>query len=393
MALNIVATAIPTFVLQLLILPNLAKFMSDDNYGLLVTVLAFLNVMPSTMGNVLNNIRLLYNENYVETNNEGDFNILLAILEGVNFLSVTVFLFYYDSNLTLFTVLMTGITALLWLAREYFLVAFRLIINYRAILLCNVIMVGGYGIGYLLFLGTKVWQVIYISGLLCSLIYCFIRSRLWKEPFKITPLFKRTSTQGLLLLIAKILNRLLVYADKIIVFPVLGGALVSVYYAATVFGKVVSLMITPVNSVVLTYLAKAKKKTDSMLKSALLVGIAVCAVGYIVCVLISRPVLSILYPQYVDSAMNYIYLTTGTTVLYALISIVDPFIMKFFDMKWQIAINGGTVVVYLALGISFMIPWGLIGFCVGALLTNVLKLLFMIFIYYRCKALDLEKAE
>ena len=393
MALNIVATAIPTFVLQLLILPNLAKFMSDDNYGLLVTVLAFLNVMPSTMGNVLNNIRLLYNENYVETNNEGDFNILLAILEGVNFLSVTVFLFYYDSNLTLFTVLMTGITALLWLAREYFLVAFRLIINYRAILLCNVIMVGGYGIGYLLFLGTKVWQVIYISGLLCSLIYCFIRSRLWKEPFKITPLFKRTSTQGLLLLIAKILNRLLVYADKIIVFPVLGGALVSVYYAATVFGKVVSLMITPVNSVVLTYLAKAKKKTDSMLKSALLVGIAVCPVGYIVCVLISRPVLSILYPQYVDSAMNYIYLTTGTTVLYALISIVDPFIMKFFDMKWQIAINGGTVVVYLALGISFMIPWGLMGFCVGALLTNVLKLLFMIFIYYRCKALDLEKAE
>ena len=393
MALNIVATAIPTFVLQLLILPNLAKFMSDDNYGLLVTVLAFLNVMPSTMGNVLNNIRLLYNENYVETNNEGDFNILLAILEGVNFLSVTVFLFYYDSNLTLFTVLMTGITALLWLAREYFLVAFRLIINYRAILLCNVIMVGGYGIGYLLFLGTKVWQVIYISGLLCSLIYCFIRSRLWKEPFKITPLFKRTSTQGLLLLIAKILNRLLVYADKIIVFPVLGGALVSVYYAATVFGKVVSLMITPVNSVVLTYLAKAKKKTDSMLKSALLVGIAVCAVGYIVCVLISRPVLSILYPQYVDSAMNYIYLTTDTTVLYALISIVDPFIMKFFDMKWQIAINGGTVVVYLALGISFMIPWGLMGFCVGALLTNVLKLLFMIFIYYRCKALDLEKAE
>ena len=393
MALNIVAAAIPTFVLQLLILPNLAKFMSDDNYGLLVTVLAFLNVVPSTTGNVLNNIRLLYNENYVETNNEGDFNILLAILEGVNFLSVTVFLFYYDSNLTLFTVLMTGFTALLWLAREYFLVAFRLIINYKAILLCNVIMVGGYGIGYLLFLGTRVWQVIYICGLLCSLAYCFIRSRLWKEPFKITPLFKHTSTQGLLLLIAKILNRLLVYADKIIVFPVLGGALVSVYYAATVFGKVVSLMITPVNSVVLTYLAKVKRKTDSMLKSALLVGFAVCAVGYIVCVLISRPVLSILYPQYVDNAMNYIYLTTGTTVLYALISIVDPFIMKFFDMKWQIAINGGTVVVYLALGISLMIPWGLMGFCVGALLTNVLKLLFMIFIYYRCKALDLEKAE
>lgn len=393
MALNIVAAAIPTFVLQLLILPNLAKFMSDDNYGLLVTVLAFLNVMPATIGNVLNNIRLLYNENYKETHNEGDFNVLLAILEGFTFISVVVFLIYYDDNLTLYTVLLTGFIALLWLAREYFIVAFRLIINYKAILLCNIVLVAGYGIGYLLFLWTGVWQVIYIVGLMLSLIYCFVRSDLWKEPFKITPLFKRTSSQGLLLMVAKVLNRLLVYADKIIVFPVLGGALVSVYYAATVFGKVVSLMITPVNSVMLTYLAKTKKKKNSMLKSALLLGTAVCAVGYVVCVLVSRPVLTILYPQYVDQAMNYIYLTTGTTVLYALISIVDPFIMKFFDMKWQIAINGGTVIVYLALGISLLIPLGLMGFCIGALLTNVIKLLFMIFIYYRCKELDLEKAE
>ena len=65
--------------------------------------------------------------------------------------------------------------------------------------------------------------------------------------------------------------------------------------------------------------------------------------------------------------------------------------MKFFDMKWQIAINGGTVIVYLALGISLLIPLGLMGFCIGALLTNVIKLLFMIFIYYRCKALNLEE--
>lgn len=84
MILNIVATAIPTIVLQLLILPALAWDMPDEKYGLLVTILAFLNVVPSTMGNVLNNIRLLYNNKYIEKKYEGDFNIILLLLMGIN---------------------------------------------------------------------------------------------------------------------------------------------------------------------------------------------------------------------------------------------------------------------------------------------------------------------
>ena len=59
MFLNIVATAIPTFVLQLIILPLISGKMESQNYGLLVTILALLKIVPSTMGNVLNNIRLL----------------------------------------------------------------------------------------------------------------------------------------------------------------------------------------------------------------------------------------------------------------------------------------------------------------------------------------------
>ena len=84
MALNIFATAIPTFALQLIILPILARSMSDAKYGLLVTILAILNVVPSTMGNVLNNIRLLYNNDYIENGYEGDFNVILLLLTGIN---------------------------------------------------------------------------------------------------------------------------------------------------------------------------------------------------------------------------------------------------------------------------------------------------------------------
>lgn len=390
MALNIAATAVPTFALQLVILPALSRFMPDERYGLLVTVLAFLNIVPSTMGNVLNNIRLLFNSRYIEEKQEGDFNLILVVLAIVDMIGIVVFLFFYDRELTYQNLLLIVLVSILWLGREYFIVAFRLKINYVSILICNMICIIGYALGFVLFRITGYWQWIYLLGLLFSLIYCFSRSDLWKEPFKRTPLFKQTSVQGSLLLIAKILNRLITYADKILIYPILGGSVVSVYYAATVFGKVVSIMITPINSVALTYLSKMKKKKDNLFKSALLMGIGVCIVGYCLCLAVSRPVLSVLYPRFVDEAMKYIAITTGTTVLYALTSIVDPFIMKFFDMKWQIAINGSSVVVYLILCLSLLKVWGLIGFCIGAMLTNAIKLVFMILIYYRCRSLSFE---
>ena len=388
MALNIAATAIPTFVLQLLILPVLSRQMSDARYGLLVTILALLNVLPSTMGNVLNNIRLLYDGKYREEKQTGDFNVLLLLMAGVNLIVVAAFSYAYERTITPASMILVLLVSVVWLLKEYFIVAFRLRIDYVAILINNLLQVVGYGIGYVLFLWLRKWHLIYITGYLVSLIYIFLRCDLWREPLKITPLFRNTTWQSVLLFVSSLLTRVITYADKILIYPLLGGAVVSVYYAATVFGKVIALAITPINAVALTYLAKIRRKTDDMFRTTLFIGAAVCAVGYVVCVVISRPILTLLYPQYVDEAMRYIPVTTGTTVLFALISIINPFILKFFDMKWQIAINGGTALIYVVICISLLSVWGLYGFCIGTLVTNVFKLLFMLWIYRKAKTIN-----
>lgn len=74
-------------------------------------------------------------------------------------------------------------------------------------------------------------------------------------------------------MISNVLARAINYADKILLYPLLGGTMVSVYYAATVFSKVVSLAITPINSVALSYLSKINKKTNSLFKWTYIVGI------------------------------------------------------------------------------------------------------------------------
>ena len=385
MVLNIVAVAIPALALQFVILPAVSHHMPDSNYGLFVTLLAVLDVFPGTLGNVLNNIRLLYNNSYLGKNLEGDFNIILLAMAGVNLLIVSVFSILYSDDKSIIDILMIVVLSLLWLAKEYFIVAFRLKINYLAILINNVLQVAGYAAGYYIFLQTGKWQWIFLIGYFVSLVYIFIRCSLWKEKLVRTELIKKVTIQTVLLFIAGLLNRATTYADKILIYPIIGGSVVSVYHAATVFGKVVAFAVTPVNAVVLTYLAKMKKKPDNIFKTAFLTEAGLCVIGYVACVLISRPVLTLIYPQFVDSAMEYIYVTTATTAFYALVTIVNPFIMKFFDMKWQIAINGGAAALYVVLSLGMFYIWGLMGFCIGALITNALKLISMLIIFTKCR--------
>lgn len=385
MGLNIIATFIPTIILQLIILPSLAGFMSDEKYGLLVTILALLNVVPSTMGNALNNIRLICGGHESDNGTLPDYNVLLISLAVINLLIVGIFSYFYENSVTVISMLLTLITSVLWLMREYYIVAFRIQINYFNIVLCNIMLGIGYCVGFVVFLFIHHWQFIYILGYLISLIFICAKCNLWKEPFQISANFNTITRQTILLIGSNILTRITIYADKMLIFPILGGAMVSVYYAATLFGKIVSLAITPVSSVMLSYLAKEKQKNDKDFKTVFISSSIVCILGYVVCLLISRPILYLIYPQYVEKAMNYIVWTTGTVVLTALISVLNPFVLKFVDMKWQIIINGVYAIVYVVLSMSFLYILGLTGFCIGTLISSLAKLIFILIIYGKCK--------
>ena len=385
MGLNIVASAIPVFVLQLLVLPSLAGQMTDDKYGLLVTILSLLNMIPASLGNVLNNIRLIFNKDQTEVEKKNDYNAELLLMVLFNIVIVLVFSIYYAKTINVFDLILTVIVSILWLAREYYIVAFRLQINYIYITISNLIMIPGYAAGYALFLITNSWQYIYILGYVFSISFIFIKSDLWKEPFAITPKFKKITTQSALLFIANFFTRLTTYADKMLIYPILGGATVSIYYVATLFGKVVSMAITPVSSVLLSYLSKENSKNDRAFGIAFSCSSIVCVIGYIICVLISRPLLGLIYPQFVDEAMKYIFITTGTVVVTALISMINPFVLKFFDMKWQVAINALYALMYVSISLGLLHFWGLYGFCAGTLISAIVKMIFMLIVYLKGK--------
>lgn len=385
MALNVAANGIPIIVLQLVILPLLTKRMSEDNYGLLVTILAILNTIPASFGNVLNNIRILYDKKYIER--KGDFSIILFMFEVISAIAVVICAIIISKEFELLSVSLLILISLLWLAKEYYIVAFRLVINYKAILITNIIVAIGYLTGYIIFLLCRYWQYIYILGNLFGLVYVLHKSKLHIEPFSHTNLFSFILKQSCLLLASGILLKLMTYADKFIIYPILGGSTVSIYYVSTLSGKIVSLLVAPVAGVMLTYLTRMKKN-NKIFSQALSLGTIICLLGYLFGVLVSRPVLSAIYPTFVDRAMEYIYITTGTAVLSALYSLLNPFIINFFDMKWQIFVNAITVILYISLSLALLSVGGLVGFCFGTLITNLLRVVFVILIYFKSKSLN-----
>ncbi len=386
MIFNITANVIPILLLQIILLPLLSRGMDSNEYGLVVTILAMLNVVPSTLGNTLNNIRLLHNNNYKKKSFIGDFNIILIGSSVVNLLIVLVSSIYYlktynsNTNETAH-VLLIVLLSLLWMYREYFIVTFLIDLRYDKILINNLLLSFGYILGFVCFWLTSYWEFIYIIGYVLSDIHILNKSILWKESIVMTELFKNTCKEYLMYVISCIISRLVIYADKLLLYPILGGTVVTIYYVATLSSKVIVLLISPISNVILSHISKEQTTSKNGLFKVLIWGSSVCVVGYFGCLFFSEPVLRIIYPNYVDSAMGYIWLTTAIAMTRVLIGLINPFILRFLTMKWQVIINTISLLLYVSISMTLLIFWGLYGFCIGGLITNLVKIMIMLFIY------------
>ena len=382
MGLNIISGAIPVIVLQLVILPRLANYYNSDYYGIIVTILALMNTLPSSVGNVLNNVRLLHQNKYDGTT-ANDFPILLSASEIITAIIVCIASISYLGTQDFWGIVLTVIIGILWLAKEYHIVAFRLKIDYIRAMIDNVFLTVGYIVGYFIFKMTGYWQFIYIVGFAFMYGYLMLKFKIVFEKPKITQSFKRCIFDFGALLIAVILARAISYADKMLLYPILGGTAVSIYYAATVLGKVSSLVITPINSVALTYLAKYQKKQDNIFSWTVKVGIIVCIVCYIITIIISKPLLNFIYPTFEAEAIKYILVTSGSIIVSAFTSMITPFVLKFCDTKWQVVINAITTGVYALISFVLAKYFGLMGFCIGVLIANFIKLIITFLTYYK----------
>jgi len=378
--LSVVASCVPLVLLQLAILPLVAGRLSEDEYGLVVTLIALLNLFPGTVGNVLNNIRLMDGKANVGRTSPANYSFVVVTFTVLSAIVTAVIAYLYVKRLSISVVGM-GVLAALTVVREYLVVAYRIKLNYRFILINNVFLAVGYLVGFVLFLLVDRWELIYLCGLTLSLCFILKTTSLWREPISIDKDLALLVKDNGILLGSSILGKSTAYADRMVIFPLLGGVETSVYYVATLFGKVLSMGVSPLNSVILSYLSRLSSRPQKAFWKSLAICAILSVVGYVVTMLIARPLLGFLYPQFVNEAMVYVGVVTITAYMGVLISVADPYVLRFFPLKWQIIENGGFGLLYFALALALMGHYGLMGFCVGALIASAVKLIFLIFLY------------
>lgn len=379
--LNIVSAALPILFLQLIVFPFIGKSTSVEGYGLFIAFVSLFTLVSFPLGNVLNNVRLLMEEDYRENEIKGDFN---PILIGMSFLSLIMIWFaslFIDQNIDNIDITLLCMITILSVWKEYLIVSFRLVLNYRRILFNNVLICMGFFVGLISYKIVGYWQLVYLMGLSFSLMYIMKFSKLHKEPIKFTFLYKRTASKSFQLYLASLLKNTLNYADKLVLLPLIGPTGVAIYYTSTIIGKIIIMMVNPINSVILSYLVKIDKVSLMKFLKAFSLAIVVACVGYSFTILFSPLFLIYFYSSWAKESLELIYITTATVCIDMLATILHPFNLRFNKSSWQIYMNLSHVIVYILSASYFYLNEGLIGFCFGILVASLYKLVLQLGVF------------
>ena len=376
--LNLAATVAMSGVMQLLIYPYLSRVLGADEYGKFLTLIGISNIVATTLGNSLNNVRLLRETDYADRKARGDFHLLALLSELFVLILIPAVVVLFSEKAV--SILLICVVSFLTCFRAYYSVGYRIILNYRKLLIQSLFYCAGGVFGLLLVRSTGLWQWPFIFAELAAGVYTYQTCGLVHEPWQRTPLLKDTAWDYGYLIFTTLVANAITYLDRLLLYPLLGGQNVSTYYTATFFGKTAGIILTPMAGVLLSYYAKRTAITRRQFWQQNSVLILFCAAFYFLTFKLSEPITGFLYPTLIGGAKNFLQIGNLSAIVLAASSIVQPSVLKFCKTVYQPIIQTLHLAAYIGFGLLFLHQWGLMGFCVAALLANGIKLILLLIV-------------
>ena len=371
---NIIANLIPVAVLQLMVLPYIANELGDERNGQFLTVLALLHFIVPITSNSLSTARLLLNQKYQENRIQGDFNLWLSLYAVSNIGLVVIGCLFYSDKVDIIDIFAICLLSVIWMIKDYLLVEFRLSLTYSKILINNIFLTLGLLIGTYAFNYLSQWYIIFICGYSVAFIHAVLSTSLLRESFNKTDEFKHLSNVILKLIAANVLGMLAVNMDRLLLFPLAGGAIVSIYFSASIVGKIVTLISSPISNVFLSYFVRIKQLTMKNLCMLLILSGVLGIMAYAIILLISPLLLKWLYPQWWTESMKYIHITSGISSIELVIALTMPLLLRFNGVNMQMKIQTIYFILYMACGLLLYYSGGVKGFALGVMLATMSKM-------------------
>ncbi len=371
---NIGASLILIGTMQCIVYPFFAWKYTSVAYGEILTVMGIVQTIIATCGNALNNVRLMVDADYSEDGIKGDFNLLLVIMIAVSIVTSIglILCFFKQGNMNCF---LLALYVAAGIANSYYCVYFRLILDFKKILIQKAFGAVGFLIGICIFYVFPYWPAPFIVSEFVQMLVILRLSGLYREPFLVTGRMGSTVSKLAILMVSTLSGNLINYLDRLVLYPLLGGEGVTSYSVASFFGKGLGIALTPIAGVLLGYYSQ-KGYRMTYRKFWGINGIAGgCGLVFVwIAALLSPFFTKLLYPKVYDSASEYLLLANLAAVVSVACTLTQSAVLKFAPAWIQLVKEGIYGVLYLLLGFYMLRKYGLYGFCIAAVTANFAKL-------------------
>ena len=368
-------------VAQFAIYPVWNRELGNEQYGHILYLISAFNILAISMGVSCNYARMKASV-AGKTENRPFLRILLI---------TSAVLVPYCVIISQFAgpALETGLMILLAIAtmwRFYADVEYRLSLNYRQCFVYYLLISIGYGIGIGLFLWTKLWPLALLPGELLGLARVYRTGKVLRrveEPDAAIP-SGQVMKMVMTLFATEVISNLISNGDRVLLNLMVNGTAVTIYYQASLMGKTMTLITTPLNSVLIGYLARYKEGLSRKIMRWMTLGAAVSlAAATLICTLGSHVLIRLLYPQNYDLVRPYFLMANVAQVSFFVSTVAGTVLLRFCKVHYQLYINLVYAGLFAGLCIPGLLLWQLEGLCIGMMLAGLLKLGYVIFLGYR----------
>ncbi len=379
LCLSIGATAILNIVIQFAMYPFLERNLGTEKYGVALSILSLVTILAGTLGTSANYSRMVSSGTDGIPYTNGDYNVILlsvSLLCGLGGIFYLRYLGITSAVVALLFVILIVFSAL----RYYSDVEFRMKADFVRYMIYYTAISCGYLLGMLVYKLTGEWMSAIIVGEALGVAFVIFGGTIYKkDTFKTSKSFPLVCKSLGFLLLSNLIENLTLNADRLLLMVFSGGVAVSVYYTASLLGKVVAMLSVPINSIIISYLIKYDGGLSKKLWT--LASVAACVLGALAfggCTLVSPFLLKILYPNIYADAAPYIAPAILGQVFYFISGVLLVILLKFRGEKKQFLFNLGYAIEFFAIVITGTALWGLNGFVYSALAANAIRFIAVI---------------
>ena len=370
---SILAAGIFNLVIQIIVYPDFNRVLGDSANGVALAIISMLAITAGTCGYAVNCSRILgVEKGYTKSS---DYNVILLGMGVICSVIGVVYIYFrgYTSPLalTLYVILMFAT-----MLRYYSEVEFKINTNFFRYMIYYILISAGYVAGLFIFRKTGQWMIPLIIGEALAVLFVVIFGKIYRSPF-IKPtkaFFPIFSSIGFIFLSA-LIDNITLHADRILLLSITNnGTFVSIYYAASLMGKVVSMLTLPINAILISYLVRYTGGLTKKLWLAIIAGAtAFGALGFLGCWIFSPFVIKILYTDLLAAARPFLIPAILGQIFYFVSGMLMMVLLRFKGEKKQLIFNSAYAVIFFSSVAVGTVLGGLTGFVYGILIANAAR--------------------